>query len=85
VAADSARPVALAHVTVTGTGSSSSSVAGSTDLLGGFEVNIPEGTYLVTASKSGAFLDTQFGQVDPDVPGMVVSIVAGEETSIDLR
>ncbi len=84
LAADSARPVARAQVVVAGTGASKFGASGSTDLFGGFEVKVPEGTYLVTASKSGAFLDTQFGQVDPEVPGKVVSIVAGEERSIDV-
>jgi len=85
VAADTGRPVARAHVTATALGAKTSPGYASTDLVGGFEINnLPPGRYIVVASKPGAFLDTQYGQVHPDLPGKQVSVSAESEAFIDI-
>ena len=82
VAADTGRPVARAHVTATALDAKTAPGYASTDLVGGFEIdNLPPGRDIVVASKPGAFLDTQYGQVHPDLPEVGVRDPRGNDVA----
>ena len=88
VAADTSRPVPHATITVAKTdlkpGQQTATVVA--DEQGGFSfIDLPNGSYELTASKPGTFLDTQYGQIDVDLPGSAVIVRGGQETALELR
>ena len=92
IAADSGRPVAHATITVAradlppGRASATAGNMVIADEQGGFSFpDLPNGAYELTASKPGTFLDTQYGQIDVDLPGTTVIVHGGQETTLELR
>lgn len=85
VAGDAGRPVSRAQVTATSTRPGRPPAATSTDLSGAFQLTgLENGQYIIVASKRGSFLDTQYGQVHPDLPGKVVAVTDEGETTIEI-
>lgn len=88
LAADSGRPVARALVTAARDddppGRFTDGVVA--DEQGAFSFDaLPAGVYEFTAAKRGVFLDTQYGQTRPDLPGTTVTVAADTETTLECR
>jgi len=89
VAGDTGRPVPHATITLAKAdlppGRSPANMVVADD-EGGFSFpDLPGGSYELTASKPGTFLDTEYGQIDPSLPGTTVVVRGGSETALEFR
>jgi hypothetical protein len=86
IAAAGGRPIADAIVELHGWPNEPPVLRTATDKTGRFQFEkLPAGRYGLVASKRGLFLETRYGQRDPESAGESVSMTEGQHVDVEIR
>ena len=85
VAADTGRPIGRAQVSLMRSSDARPSLFAATNDAGIFSFDeVPEGRYIITASKHGLYLEKHYGETAPDVPPKLVTVAPDSVIEIEI-